>query len=320
MTFIRLLDTALSGLQGEFGLGGAPPDTRGSNPRALLGADGRVLLTWGQLQRPDRVWRMLPRAALVNFEGGERESIALGGTVRNVDSLAPVGLPDGSRAVGWTDNSGRLGRVHLAREGSPQPADPPAPTVDVRLEGSRTLAAGAPLRLRASCDAACDLYAQIAGHDEIFTDRSLTAAGAARLELKPLLGPIAPRGGGPVRVLLRSSAPGARAATTRTLTFRLRRAKAVLPPVPLGLTAVRDGDQIVVRWRTAKPAAPGDYFVLGYDDDDETVTGNEVSGTSKRTSFVTRLRDARGRVERVTVIRVNQETFETGRTSARVRR
>ena len=35
----RLIDTALSGLQGEFGLGGAPPDARGANPRAALGAE-----------------------------------------------------------------------------------------------------------------------------------------------------------------------------------------------------------------------------------------------------------------------------------------
>jgi hypothetical protein len=41
MTFTRLLDTAISGLRDEFGLGGAPPDSRGSDPRALLGADQR---------------------------------------------------------------------------------------------------------------------------------------------------------------------------------------------------------------------------------------------------------------------------------------
>ena len=93
----------------------------------------------------------------------------------------------------------------------------------------------------------------------------------------------------------------------------------MLPPVPLDLTAVRDGDEVVVRWRTAKPASPSSYFVLGFTDDDEPVTGNEVSGTSKRTSFVARLPDTRRQVETVTVIRANQETFDTGRTSVKVR-
>ena len=316
MAFMRLLDSVL---QGEIGLGGAPPDVRGGNPRAALGADGRVLLTWGQLQRPDQVWRILPRAALLNFEGGAREAITLGGTVRNVDSIVPVGLAGGARAVAWTDNSGRLGRVHVAREGSPQPADPPAPALRVSVAGSRTLGGEAPLRLRVTCDAACDVYAQIAAHEEIFADLSLPAAGSGRLELKPLLGPIPPRRGGPVRVLLRSSAPGARTVTARTVSFRLRRAKVVLPPVPLDLTALRDGDEVVVRWRTAKPASPTRYFVIGFADHDEPVTSNEVPGTSKRTSFVTRLRDTRRQVETVTVIRANQESLDTGRTSVRVR-
>ncbi|WP_028062523.1 hypothetical protein [Solirubrobacter soli] len=318
MTLVRLLETALTGLQGEFGIGGAPPDTRGGNPRALLGADGRVLLTWAQIQRSDGVWRMLPRAALVNFEGGEREPIAVGGTLRNVDSLVPVGLPDGSRGVAWTDNSGRLGRVHVAREGSPQPADPPAPAVRLQVAGSHTLAGQAPLRLRATCDAACDVYAQLVGNDQVGADLSLPGAGSGRLELTRLLRPVAPRGGGPVHVLLRASAPGARTATTRTLTFRLRRAPAKLPPVPLGLTAVRDGDVVVVRWHTAKPASPRDYFVLGYAGGEEPVTGGDVAGRAKRTSFVTRLRDVRRRVTRVTVVRADPDTLETGRTSVRV--
>jgi hypothetical protein len=314
----RLVDTAISGLQGEFGLGGAPPDTRGSNPRAALGADGRVLLTWGQMHRDHRVWRMLPRAALLNFAGGEREALALGGTVRNVDSLAPVTLADGSRAVAWTDNSRRLGRVHLAHEGAPQPADPPAPALRVRMAGSRTLKGEAPLRLRATCDAACDIYAQIAGHDEISAEVSLPGAGSGRLNLKPLLGPIPSRRGGPVRVLLRWSAPGARVASAQTFTVTLRRARVVLPPVPLGLTAVRDGDEIVVRWHTAKPASPRGYFVLGYDDDDEAVTGNDIRGSAKRTSFVTRLSDARRKAKTVTVIRADEDTYDTGRTTVTV--
>ena len=124
-----------------------------------------------------------------------------------------------------------------------------------------------PLILRVTCDAACDVFAQIAGREAVTASASLPAAGSRRLVLAPIDGPIAPRGGGKVRVLLRSSAPGAHRVTARTLTLDLRRARINFPPRVLGLTVTPDGDDLVVRWRTAKPARPRSYSALAFDDE-----------------------------------------------------
>ena len=187
------------------------------------------------------------------------------------------------------------------------------------MPGSRTLRADSPLVLRATCDAACDVYAQLAGHEEVVDELSLPAAGSRRLVLRAAGRSDRPAPRRPVRVLLRSSAPGAHVVTARTLTLHLRRAKAVLPSPPLGLTAVREGDEIVVRWRTAKPESPRDYFVLGLDEDGDPVTGDEVTGTGKRTSFVVRLDDARRRAKKATVVRAGRETGETARTTVEIK-
>jgi hypothetical protein len=261
---------------------------------------------------------VLPRGALLDFAGGQREPLAFGGSLRNVDSLTPLTLADGSRAVAWTDNNGKLGRVHLGHEGSPDRPEPAAPRLQVSMTGSRTIRGESPLVLRATCDAACDIYAQLADHEEVVDGLSLPAAGSRRIVLPPLLGPIVPRRGGPVRVLLRSSAPGGHTVTARTLTLHLRRAKAVLPSPPLGLTAVRDGDEIVVRWRTAKPESPHGYSVLGLDADGEPVTGGDVPGKAKRASFVVGLADGRRQAEEATVLGAGEETSETARTTVPV--
>ncbi|WP_028065949.1 hypothetical protein [Solirubrobacter soli] len=289
--------------------------------RAVTTADGRVMITWGHLLRRQGLWHVVPGVATVSFSGAEHEIQALGGGVRNIDTVTPVVLADGSRAVAWVDNAPRYtsGRVHIAREGSPAAAEPAAPKVTFTPPRSLTLTDSQPLVLRFTCDAACDVYAQLGGDDVIAAAAgSLTKAGTGRLRLDPDEAPLAPRGGGKVRVLLRSSAPGAHTVTARTLTLHLRRAKPRFPPRVLGLTATRDGADLIVRWHTAKPADPRAYAIMAFDDKGGAVGSAALEGKA-RTSFTTRIRDAR-KATTVTVYAAAENADRVRRTTVEVPR
>jgi hypothetical protein len=289
--------------------------------RVLATGDGRVMIAWGHLSRRQGIWRIVPGVALADFTGTERETHALGGGLRNIDGVTPVLLADGSRAVAWTDNDqrGNGGRMHLAREGTPDAAGAAAPKVTFTPPRSRALEDEEPLTLRVTCDAACDVEATLAERPAVTASASLPAAGSRRLSLAPVEGPIAPRGGGPVRILLRSSAPGAHGATAGTLRLNLRRVAPKFPPRVLGLTVTRDGDDLLVRWRTAQPARPRSYVAYALDDDGAPVGAGDPKGTSRRTRFALRIRDARD-AETVTVFAVAENVDKTRRTTVKVPR
>ncbi|MDA0161426.1 hypothetical protein OM076_14205 [Solirubrobacter ginsenosidimutans] len=300
-------------------IGGYSADLGDATPHAALAADGRVMLTWSHLRLLQGVWRIVPGTALLDFAGGERETGTSGGPLRSPAVITPVLLADGSRAVAWSDNRADFdtGRVHLAREGSPDRADPPAPAVKVTLIGSRSLKSDSPLRLRVTCDAACDVYAQVAGQEESNTSTSLAAAGSRRIALSPNRRPLAPRKGGKLRIILRSGAPGAHRATARTLTLNVRRAPIAFPPRALGVSVALDGDDLVVRWHTATPASPDRYSVWAVDDQGEPVTSTDLRHGPKRTSFEARLEDARG-AAKVIVYEIAARSADTRQTTVKV--
>ena len=263
-------------------------------PHATLAADGRVA---GDLERSraasrrvaDRPWRRV-RELRRRRARGQRPG--RGSAQRRGTDAGPAGGRLDSRSPGpIADPKGRSGACTSPARASPAAPEPAAPKVTVAALGSGALRDADPLSLRVTCDAACDVYAQIAG-EEIATDVSLAAAGSRRLELRPNDDPIAPRGGGKVRVVLRSSAPGGHRATARTLTFDLRRAKTAYAPRVLGLTVAVDGKDLVVRWHTAKPAAPRFYSVWAFDEEDP-VTSADPTGRSRR-NFTVRIRNALG--------------------------
>ena len=111
------------------------------------------------------------------------------------------------------------------------------------------------LVLPVHCSAACDLDVTLAGDGAQGVQRSLTRAGTVTVRLTPPSRAIAPARPGPVRVTVRSSAPGARTATRTIATPRLRR----LPALPLPrIEAVRarrlSGGRVEVRWRMSSDA------------------------------------------------------------------
>ncbi|WP_028067144.1 hypothetical protein [Solirubrobacter soli] len=270
----------------------------GDLARAVATADGRVMVTWGHLAKRQGAWQVVPGVAQVNFAGDSYEVYGLTGSLRDIAEITPVVLADGSSAVAWSDNDrlGAGGRIRVARDGAPEAADPPAPRVTLTPPRSRALKDSDSLVLRVSCSAACDIDAQLEGRPPIAASVSLAKAGSDRLVFSPYDRPLVPRGGGKVRIVVRSSAPGARTVTVRTLSLTLRRAKILYPPRVLGLTLARDGDDLLVRWHTAKPARPRDYFVIAVDDQDETVGVGNPTGRARRTSFSVRIRKPTGAV------------------------
>ena len=164
---------------------------------------------------------------------------------------------DGARAVAWEDSLPAApydGRLHLAVEGAaPLPSVPP-PAVRVLPPDPARAAADTELLLPVRCAGPCDLRVTVAGRVGVVAQASLAHAGTAHLRLTPQTKPLAPATPGPVRFHVVATAPAAAVARRITATFTLR--QLAPPPLPrlLGLTAVRHGDNVDVRWHTDVPA------------------------------------------------------------------
>jgi hypothetical protein len=198
--------------------------------------------------------------------------------VRDADSIAPVMLADGTPAVVWSDVApGGSSLLHLAVAGAHAAPEPPAP----RVEAGRIRQIPHGLAVPFRCSAACDVRAAVPG--EVVGQRSLQAAGSGLLKLDADENQILLRRPDSVRVELVSGAPGARTASRSAKTAKLR-----IPPVPrlLGITAVRRGKEILIRWHTSRPLR--DSTILGAASakraPKDPVPDNEVKGKG-RTRF-----------------------------------
>ena len=299
--------------EGEHSTAESGPDAEARYPRALI-SDGRALVTFAVPTGRDGVWSLAPRSATIPLAGGAAETRAHGAGVRDAHVITPMLAGSGVPAVLWSDHDENEAedRLHVALEGVAETADR-GPRVQVRVTGKRALRGDEQLVLRVTCSAACEVRAQAgAGLAGASGRLSLGRAGSGRLRLDPEYRPIVPPRGGPVRVRVRSGAPGARAATVETLTVRLRRRPG--PPLPrvVGAVARRDGDAVVVTWRTTRDADAGDQFVfspspLGY---------AEATGKSRR--FRARMRDVPG-LRSVSIWVSDSSVFNARRTRVRVR-
>jgi len=225
---------------------------------AAFAPDGRVSVAW-----PDGGARL---ATLSGNAVVERER--LGATLRSAGGLSLLALADGRRALAWTnhDQSAEDGptRVHLAVEGVQAPPEPAAPRVTVGRARDSTLRPGEDLVLPVRCSAACDLEASLAAEEDATIDYSLTRAGTVNVRLAPPGRAIAPARPGPVRVTVRSSAPGARTTTRTIATLRLRRLPALPFPRVEDVRARRlSGGRVEVRWRASSDARDTFFLVTG---------------------------------------------------------
>src|SRR4051794_3232982 len=214
-------------------------------PRAV-GPDGRSSVAW--TDRDVRIATLAGNAVV--------EHQRLGSRLRYPEGLSLLALPDGRRTLAWT-NQDRFDedaptRSHLAVEGAPAAPEPAAPHVRVQRPWLSALRPGQALELPVHCSAACDLTVRLAGAG---VQRSLTRAGTTTVRLRPSERAIAPARPGRVRIIVDSSAPGARTVTRTIATARLRRLPALALP---RFEAVRGrrlgGGRVEVRWRMSSDA------------------------------------------------------------------
>ena len=302
--------------EGEYATGESGPDNEAGHPRAAI-AGGRVLLTWAGPGSRDGVTWLAAQSATLPLGAGGPERRVHGPGLRSATSVTPLLVEGGGQAAVWTDSVDEEDpRLHVAVEGATPAVDAAAPRVVVRPGRQRVLDPGDSLELRVTCSAACDVRAQVgSGLIGASGELSLARAGSGRVRLQPTARPIAPLREGPVRVRILSGAPGARTATARTLDVRLRRRPGPPRPRVQGAVARRDGDDIVVTWRTSRRSEVENLFVFA------TAGGRAVGYAEPRGGprrFRARLRGAEA--AREVSIFVSGELFsDLRRTRVRVR-
>ncbi|MDA0180105.1 hypothetical protein OJ997_07340 [Solirubrobacter phytolaccae] len=218
--------------------------------QAAVAPDGRVSVAWTD---GDVRLATLAGTAVV-------ERARLGSRLRDPEGLSLLALPDGRRALAWT-NQDRFdddspARTHYALEGAPAAREPAAPRVTIGTPRESALRPGQWLVLPVRCSAACDLsvtYGNTRSDDGF--QHALSRAGTVMVRLPPSNRGIAPARPGPVKITVRSSAPGARTVTRTVATPRLRRLPALPLPRIEDVRARRlSGGRVEVRWRMSSDA------------------------------------------------------------------
>ena len=291
-------------------LAGPPYDDDRRALEAALTRDGRVVVAWtdGAGRAPLRV--ETAHAVTGRLDGTFEPAQRLGSTLRTTIDVVPLMLGDGRTAVAWTDATSAAGhgRLHVAVEGAPPTAEAAAPRLTLRAPRVQRLFAAQSPRVVARCATACDLRAIVLGPRQDRSSQFSQTVDGRRARLR--LGGLRP---GKVRVLVHATAPGGGSTAVRSIKLRLERRPALPLQRPLGVTARRRGDDIVVRWRTAEPARRQFFIVAGQDRRDRIETG--LPGTLRfvtaggRRRFTARLRPPSSvRVPWVVVVGTSYDT------------
>ena len=269
----------------------SPDRPRAGAPHAVLTADGRVLLTWGQLTRRQGIWRIVaraPRSRLLRRPSARRTRSAA--PLRDVDAARsrPSCWPTGrAPSPGPTaDPTRRAGASTSPARARRTPRSPPRPTVKVtraRLADAQARRAAARCASPATPRATCTPSSP--GRRRSPTSSSLPAAGSRRARAAAARRPDRARAAA-VRCasMLRSGAPGA-APGDRAHALAQAPARAARLPAARARRH-RDAataNDLVVRWRTEKPASPS------------ATTCGPSTTTSSRTAARPRRGSRRGR-------------------------
>jgi hypothetical protein len=205
----------------------------------------------------------VPRAAEGSLATGARPAVGLGSRLRAADAAAAY-VAGGEPGTAWADNDGgwviggfevpwRAGRIGAASStlAAGIATQPRPPTVAVSAAPQR-LASFEPLRVRVACDAPCDVRAAVpGGRAPIAAGSAAVAAGQPEVvSLSVLSGRRLPRR---TRVVVRATPPsGGPVASART-TVRVGARRSRRVPRILGLTARREGEDVVATFRTSSP-------------------------------------------------------------------
>jgi hypothetical protein len=271
---ISALDVAISH-EGVF----APTDDGNTALRATLGAGGRFLLAWG-VERRSILGDAPIGIRLVRGVLGGRPAPAgtVGCPCRSVNGLAPLTFAGGEPGLAFADNLTRWfgsdgeferggGRLHIAAD-RPPVASPAPPSLHVERPRTRTLKYEQSMPVSVRCGGPCDLRAYVLdarGRAHGAGTAALHGAGRARVVLEPRAGGhLAPRPGGRVGLLVRGWTPGGASFSRATSPMVLRRAPVAPLLRLLDVHAVRQGDAILVSWRTDRPAGGVFFFATGH--------------------------------------------------------
>lgn len=283
-----------------------------------LSADGRLVLAWPAPAGQRPLTGLATRAAVGRLDGTFEPARTIGAPVRDVGDIAPLFTEDGRAAVVWADNDTRPGdgRLHVAVEGAPEPAPAAAPRVTLRAPRFQRLYASQSVRVRARCEAACDVRATVLGPRGSSGDVIMTRLRRGAFSLRPgsvdAINPGKPRR---VRVVVHATAPGGGETTERSLRVRVARRPSLPVRAPLRVTARRRGDEILVRWRTRAPARRQSFIVAGHAGpgvDAEAGALVFLNGGGKRRFRVWLQPADPDRVRYVTVFAQGHDSFEDG--------
>ncbi|MEA2449733.1 MAG: hypothetical protein QOG63_1665 [Thermoleophilaceae bacterium] len=267
----------------------APDDRDGTDVRAAISPAGEPVVTWVGIRAAGRDRRLRSAYAARGRGAAAFARTLLGSPCRPANATAPVTLPDGRLGAAWTDNLSRhvfagldlpeaKGRLHLALADQPPDAPGVPPRVTVTAPRMKSLDFEQPLRVRVSCDRACDIRAFMppahAERNEVIPTNtgapratgtaSLSHAGSAVVKVRPGFDDhVADAHGGRTRVFVHACTPGGTRFSSASAAVR-----AIRRPVPplahiVALTARRHGRRVVVRWRTDRPALHAAFVVLG---------------------------------------------------------
>ena len=236
---------------------GASSDELAVLPRALITPDGRALLTWTAPAEREGLWWSAPQSATVPLAGGSTESRIHGSELHDAVAAVPVALENGAAAVAWREE--RPYRIHLGVEGVAPAPDPTQPRVRIGRPKVRPVLDGGML-LPVTCSAACDVRASF-GEGPLAASGtvSLRRAGSAKLQIldgyQSYITTSLTR-----RVRVRYGSPGAKQARSTSFTVRVRQPDGPALPRARDVVARRDGDAVVVTWRTKRDAKRATFY------------------------------------------------------------
>ena len=305
---------------------GPPQDAHTRRLDVAIAPDGRIALAWSAAAGRPPLRAETAHGATGRLDGTFDTPHALGAPMRDTSDVAALFLADGRAAVTWTDNSqGADGRLHVALDGATPAAEPGAPRLSLRAPRFQRLFASQSPRVIAGCDRRCDLRAAVidpqGSRGDVVT---WTRRRAGRRPLTAGSVDVVPRRGSRiVKVVVQASAPGGGRTTMRRVRIRVARRPALPLRPAVGVTARREGDDIVVRWRTAAPARRQFFVVAGQVREDRLEPG--ALGALKflpgrgRSSFSIRLRPASDRIPFVAVVSFSADSDSERHTVVRVR-
>lgn len=300
--------------------------------QVAIGPGGAVTAAW--LEAPPTVAGDHPsRVALVSgsLSGTWQESARFGSPARSAVGLTLLADPP---AVLWADNlpdpsldidsePAGSGRLHRAVPGAPAPPAAPLPELTLSARTQR-LRAEDPLFVRARCSAACDLRAVTRTREPLFDvpagygATELTGPGTARLRiLSPTGDTLVPEHEGDLTVIVTATAPGGTTPVIERLAVHARHAFVPPPRRPVDVRVVRRGGQLVVTWRTRRPARAERFVVSSVRDD--TPIDTEFRSGGGRTRFRAVLDGAARARSIVLEWRSTEPRFDDGKLRVRLR-